>query len=253
MKKNSHSFWRLLYKIHRYIGLFSALVLLMLAVTGIALNHTEDFKFDSQFIGNDSLLNWYGIYAPDTKHAFKTNHHYLSQFDKQIYLDEQFILNSSEDLQGAVETDDFIAVALSESVLLLSLEGEVIEQNDKQGLEQIGINATQQVFIKQADKVLFSDDGLLSWQAASDEKIEWSKQSVLAENIKTKIKHKFRGAILPLERVLLDIHSGRFFGNIGVIIVDLCGVLLILLVFSGCAIWLKHKLRTWLHPKKQRK
>jgi len=42
MKKNW--FWRFLYKLHRYTGLFSALILIMLAVTGIALNHTEDLE-----------------------------------------------------------------------------------------------------------------------------------------------------------------------------------------------------------------
>lgn len=251
MKKNSHSFWRLLYKIHRYIGLLSAIVLLMLAVTGIVLNHTEDLKLDSRFVESDRLLNWYGIKAPQAQRVFKTTHHYLSQFDKQIYLNQSVILNSSQLLQGAVETDEFIVVALEDSILLLSLEGELIEQIETFALEQIGINAKQQIFIKQSGKILFSDDGLLSWLQTEETQIQWAKISSLPESVEREIQHHFRGAILPLERVFLDIHSGRFFGKIGVIIVDICGVLLMVLIFSGCAIWLKHKLRKLLHFKKK--
>lgn len=251
MKKTSHSFWRLLYKFHRYIGLLTSIVLLMLAVTGIALNHTEDLQLDSRFVQNARLLDWYGIHSPKARRVFKARNHYLSQFDKQIYLDQSVILNTSEVLQGAVANDMFIAVALENSIVLLSEEGEIIEQPEMKALEQIGIDANQNVFIRQAGNIRFSNDGLLSWQEAGEQQIQWSKSDVLPKVMEKAIGQKFRGGILPLERVLLDIHSGRFFGKAGVIIVDVCGVLLIILIFSGCAIWLKHKLRAWLHPRKK--
>ena len=75
-------------------------------------------------------------------------------------------------------------------------------------------------------------------------------KDVLPQSIETTIKQNFSRAILPLERVLLDIHSGRFFGKIGVIIVDICGILLIFLVLSGCSFWLKHKFRALFHLRK---
>ncbi len=247
MKKNSPSFWRLLYKAHRYMGLISALVLLMLAVTGIALNHTETLKLDNRFIQNKALLNWYGILAPTTSQVFKTPNYYLSQFNQQIYLNKQFIINSSDKLQGTVETKDFIAVALENSILLLSLTGDIIEQIEHLNLEKIGINSRQHIFIQQSGKVLVTKDGLLSWQEATTTEIQWVQTVKLPKSIDTSIKQEFRGKILPLERVFLDLHSGRFFGKTGVLIVDACGVLLILLIFSGFSIWLKYKLRKLFH------
>lgn len=251
MKKTSHVFWRLLYKLHRYIGLLISLVLLMLAVTGIALNHTEELQLDSRFIQNTALLDWYRIKPPKPKRVFKVQNGYLSQFDNQIYLNQSVVLKSSETLQGAVANDMFIAAALENTVVLLSAEGDVIEQTAMATVEQIGINAEQQIFIKQAGKVLLSDDGLLTWQEAKNQPIQWSASSTLPKSLENAIQTAFRGAILPMERILLDIHSGRFFGKAGVFIVDACGVLLIVLIFSGCAIWLKHKLRALLHSKKK--
>jgi len=86
----------------------------------------------------------------------------------------------------------------------------------------------------------------LSWQPTDkNQQIHWSKPSQISSSITQTIKEHFRSSILPLERVLLDLHSGRFFGYIGVIIIDINGVFLILLSLSGCAIWLKHKLRSF--------
>ncbi|MDQ7090999.1 MAG: PepSY-associated TM helix domain-containing protein [Methylococcales bacterium] len=250
MKKNSHSFWRLLYKAHRYMGLISALVLLVLAITGIALNHTDTLKLDSRYTHNPYLLTWYGILSPNATRVFKTSQHYISQFDKQLYLNKSVISNTTEVLQGAIETHDFIVIALENSLILLSLDGAIIEHIEQPRLEKIGINTQQHIFIKQLKTILVSDDGLLSWKSASTTQIQWSQTAKLPESIETVIKQEFRGTILPLERIFLDLHSGRFFGKIGVFIVDACGILLILLIFSGLSIWLKHALKKLLPPYK---
>ena len=240
MKKSNYSFWQWLYKSHRYIGLVSALVLLMLALTGIILNHTESLKLDSHFIQNKSVLNWYGISAPNPKRVFKTSSHYLSQIDNQLYLDQQHILNSTDLLQGVVETKNFIAIALIDSILLISIEGTLIEKIKRLNLEQIGINEQQHIFIQQSGKVLISDDGLLTWKRTKIKNIRWSQLSQLPIVIKNNVQQKYLSQTLPLERIFLDLHSGRFFGNRGVIMVDICGVLLILLVLSGVSLWLRH-------------
>jgi uncharacterized iron-regulated membrane protein len=48
---------------------------------------------------------------------------------------------------------------------------------------------------------------------------------------------------LSWERVLLDLHSGRLFGNAGVLVVDLVGVATALLAFSGLLTWVGRKRR----------
>lgn len=241
--KKKHGVWRFIYKSHRYIGLFSALILIMLSITGIALNHTEDLKLDSQMIQAETILDWYGIKAPENLLTFNTQHHSLSQLGKHIYFDQQSLIKNQHPLIGAVETEDFIVLALSQSLLLISLDGEIIEQNNFKNIEKIGLDTQQNIIVQSDGKLSYSDDGLISWQSTTDKTVNWSQTTDTPKNIKQAILQHFSSNILPLERVLLDIHSGRFFGLFGVIIVDICGVLLILLALSGCAIWLKHKLR----------
>jgi len=75
MKKNKNQIWRFLYKLHRYLGLSSAIVLLMLSLTGIALNHTEDLNLDSLMIDSKVILDWYGIKSSETLNSFATRNH----------------------------------------------------------------------------------------------------------------------------------------------------------------------------------
>ena len=247
MKNKKNRFWRFLYKSHRYIGLASAIVLIMLSVTGIALNHTEELALDSTMIQSPAVLDWYGIKTPDNINSFATKNHWLSQINHQLYFDGSPLLKTQSILIGAIETDEFIVAALKNSLILLSLEGEIVEQNPFEALQRIGLNKYQSINIQSNNIITHSDDGLLSWKAQNNKNIIWSTPSQLAESQTKIIKNKFRSTILPLERILLDIHSGRFFGAIGVLIVDLCGIFLILLALSGSAIWIKHKLRSILH------
>ena len=243
--KNNHKIWRFLFKFHRYIGLSSAIVLLMLAITGIALNHTEELKLDTQMIESESILNWYGIQTPSNLHSFPTQTHWFSQSGQQIYFDHTSLRKTENILIGAIETNDFIVAAFNNTLLLLTSEGETIELIPTNEIKKIGVNSLHQVIIQSKQLTLYSDDNLISWQPYTKRDILWSKPMPLPIFIANKIKKTVRSNILPLERLLLDLHSGRFFGKIGVIIVDITGVLLVLLVLSGCTIWLKHKLRSF--------
>jgi len=51
----------------------------------------------------------------------------------------------------------------------------------------------------------------------------------------------YRGKGLPGERVILDIHSGRILGYVGVLLVDFMAILFLLLAMSGIWMWYKYR------------
>ena len=247
MKKSSWRVMPLLYKLHRYLGLSSAIVLLALSVTGIALNHTEDLKLDSQMVASTTILDWYGINPPTNLISFKTQHHWLTHVNQQVFFDDIALLKNKDKLLGAIETDEFIVAGLGHSLLLLSLQGELIEKSNVDNIIKLGVDSQENIVILSDQGLLYSDDSLLSWNAYPSLKnpiITWSTSSQVPNNIENKIKNLSRTSILPLERVVLDLHSGRFFGTLGVFIVDLCGVFLIIISLSGCAIWLSRHFKS---------
>jgi len=51
----------------------------------------------------------------------------------------------------------------------------------------------------------------------------------------------YRGKGLPLERVIIDIHSGRILGQAGVLLVDFMALLFLSLAMSGVWMWYKYR------------
>ena len=51
---------------HRRLGLSALALVIILAITGIMLNHTEELELDESFVSSSWLLNWYGI-KPDSE------------------------------------------------------------------------------------------------------------------------------------------------------------------------------------------
>jgi hypothetical protein len=243
MKKSRRSRWGLLYKFHRYTGLTVGVIILMLSVTGIILNHTDNLQLDQQFVKSPAILDWYGIAAPKLQNSFPIQQHWLTQSGEQIFLDTKPVYQTQKFLIGATMNGAFIAAAFNDSLLLLTLEGKVIEQINKKSIQKIGREDEDRIYIKSQDIVYFSDDALLSWQIADHPPLQWSITAPLPGGLKNRLTTLSRNTILPYERVILDIHSGRFFGTYGIFIIDLAGILFILLAISGTWIWLKHKLR----------
>lgn len=49
------------------------------------------------------------------------------------------------------------------------------------------------------------------------------------------------GASISLETLILDLHSGRFFCNAGVLFVDIVGLLMCILAITGLWAWINYQ------------
>lgn len=233
---------------HRYMGVSAALVVLIVAVTGLLLNHTEDFQFDQEYIQSDWVLDWYGIRAPDTLQTFLAGDRYVTLMGEHLYLNRREIEGNYRKLVGALLFEDMFIVAISNNILLLTPRGELIEQlQDKDGvpanIKQIGVDANGTLIAQTNHGYYQPDTNFLDWKKSATEPINvhWSKPGPLEPRLKNALQHHYRGEVLPVERVILDLHSGRFFGHLGPWIFDAAAMLLILLSLSGGWIWLKRR------------
>lgn len=190
-------------------------------------------------------MDWYGISSPEIEAAFPISQHWISQAGQQVYLDSQVIFTSTAVIVGAVNTPEYIAIAFHDFILLVTHAGELIEKVDQQNIEKIAVTDTDNIYVQRLGQVYYSDDALLSWQISEHATLKWSSDELLTPEIQERLQAAIIPTILRYERVMLDIHSGRFFGTYGVFVVDLAGVLFMLLAISGTWIWLKHNLKHW--------
>ncbi len=246
MARNKSSLLRNLLSLHRYIGLSVAIVAIYLSITGIMLNHTNDLGIDKNYINNPTVLGWYGITHPDSLDGHELDEHWISQWNDDIYFNQKVIGHSINPLRGATTSKHFYALATSEIIWLITIDGDIIEKLNAPG-EKLGdiIQLGQQdkfIVIKTERGLFKADADLVSWQSIEDKGINWSKKNTLPPQLSAAIFTQ--GHSISWERVLLDVHSGRIVSRGGIILIDLAGILLILLAISGTIIWFKRRHRT---------
>jgi hypothetical protein len=234
---------RSVFQWHRYVGLTAFLFVIMLAVTGVMLNHTEGLLLDQIYVKSDLLLDWYGITPPHVNTAFLTANHSILQLEDRLYMDHHLLKGPALRLRGAVETGNLVIVAATSTVLLLTSQGELVEQlgtaeGVPAGLRAIGRTRDGHVVIVAADGHYTADKDFLSWRRYHDRlPVLWSRPRLPPRALAHDLQQHYRSHILPVERVMLDLHSGRILGYWGVFVVDAAALLLCFLGFSGCWLW----------------
>lgn len=238
-----------LYVWHRYIGLSAALFVLILAVTGLLLNHTERFAFDSRHVQNNWLLDWYGIAAPAsyTSYALGSDDH-VTLFGRHLYHNLHEIEGEYEQLIGALRVGDLLVVAVDREILLLMGDGELVErlggsEGVPSGMRRLGLDNAGELVVEGGHAYYQPDADFIRWRhwEGDPAAVEWVEADTLPAGLHEALVQHYRGEVLPVERVLLDLHSGRIFGRHGYLVMDIAALLLIALAISGSLIWLRRR------------
>ncbi|MGE0115679.1 MAG: PepSY domain-containing protein [Steroidobacteraceae bacterium] len=237
----------LLSRWHRRFGLALCLFAILLATTGIALNHTQDLQLARYTVQWPWLLELYGMPSNTPQQSFAVPGHWLSRWQQHVYFDAHATdLPPVDHLAGAVALPTGMALASQDSVWLLDAQAQVIDRLDRPGgaaIAAVGLAQTQlQLRLTDASQWQANAD-LTAFEAANATDIEWSEPVVLPAGLVSAIAQQAGG--VSLERLLLDLHSGRLFSRLGIWLIDLSGLALLVLAITG--LWMV--LRRWRrHP-----
>ena len=255
-KKTPAKLLRSLYLWHRYIGLAAALFVILLTVTGLVLNHTEDLSLDSRHVSSDLLLDWYGITAPDDLYGYRVGATHITAIGSHLYWNTTRLPQASAPLVGAVEFAGLVVIAIEGELLLFTPEGELVERlagaaGVPAGMQALGLTPAGVLAIHAAHGYYRTDERFLEWQETESLKADWSRPTEPSPALRAALQHSWRGTGLTLERMLLDLHSGRILGSRGIYLVDAAAVLFLLLAISGVWLWGKRRATAMSH--RQRK
>jgi len=234
---------------HRRVGLFALVLVIILAITGIMLNHTEAFELDETYVNNSWLLNWYGIEPEDEPVSYRVKNtagsHTISAWNQQLFFDDIATTTLEQDIHGAIAAEQFIVVALDNEIILLSYEGEFIERVSTSisfsNIQRLGIKYGRPVIETSEPLYYIADEHILDWDVILNQDIEWTEPYALNQDEHEQLLIAYRGNGLKLERVILDLHSGRIFGHYGVYLMDAAAIALLWLSLSGLWVWSKRR------------
>ncbi len=246
-----------LYVWHRYIGIMAALFVVLLSITGIMLNHTDELGLDSSYIDSNRILDWYGIDLPDKHTSFSHKNFRVTLLGHQLYLNYKKVKGEYSSLAGLVVSEGVLVVAVNNGLLLLTDQGEVIENLDTThglpaGTKGVGLDQGNGIVVRTSSGDYLADKTLIKWQGLVGKKdVGWSVPSVIPEDLFSEISRDYRGHDLSVERVVLDLHSGRILGEWGPTIMDAAGTIMVLLSISGLWLWVKGIIHRRNHRRKK--
>lgn len=232
---------------HRRAGLAAIVLVIILAVTGLMLNHTEALGLDESHIETSLLLNWYGLEPQGEIVSYSVGGHRVSQWDRQVLFDDRPLSSNSQRLHGAVSVEGMIVIAFESEILLLTPDGELIERvptgQSFSDIRRLGVKYQRPVIETAEPLYYMADEHILDWDVIVDEGVIWSQPSAPDEQRMEQLRRAYRGNGLSLERVILDLHSGRIFGAYGIYLMDAAAIALLWLGSSGAWVWWSRRRR----------
>lgn len=235
---------------HRWLGVSAALLVVVLAVTGIALNHTDALQLDRRVVSMPALLTLYGIDTPDHVITYPAGPgHTVSQVEERLYFDARPLEGTFGPLRGVAAVGPVLAAAAGGEIVLLTREGVLVERlgavvPPPHTVERIGVDPQGRVVIAAQGRHWQADAQLLQWRpVAEPPAVRWAAPVATPQPLRETIIAEFRGSGLSLERVLLDLHSGRILGTWGIYLMDAAALALLLLAGSGTWLWARHRRR----------
>ena len=232
---------------HRRLGLAAAAIVLLLAVTGLLLNHADRLRLGAIELRSDWLLAWYGFPAVEEVVSYRAGEHWFSWSGTRLYVDDRMVVDAESAPVGAARAaDGMFAVAFPDALVLVTASGELVERIGVAALpgeiERVGTLGTGRLLVATRDARFEASPDLTEW-GRTDAAPQWSAPAPLPAPLADALRRAERGPGLPAERVLLDLHSGRLFGVWGPWVMDGAAVAFVVLAITGIGNWWRRQRR----------
>ena len=223
---------------HRRIGAIAGGMLLYLVATGLPLQFSSELELGNRHVHQPWVLDWYGFKVPAP--ALMSGD--LASLAGILFRDGN-VVAELEGFRGAVGFDGLSVIAGENTILLLDpRSGTMLDQfAQPEGILRIGLHEGLPV-IQTPSGITRSDADLVNWNRVEVDpaQVAWADVMTADGPTTAALQDQVRARMLSVERLFQDLHSGRFFGTAGMIVIDVAAALLIFLAISGLVLWWRY-------------
>lgn len=245
---NRHSLARFIRRWHARLGVTAAFFFVVLIVSGLALNHTERLGLARTPIQFEALTQWYGLPAPQLLAVYEAEGQFIATPQVWLYRNHR-LAEGGGPVIGVVRTPDMLVVATALSLSLYTPAAERIDILRGPALPHTpitGLGRTANAIVLKTPNGVFSSRDGIAWLALTTNETVWSRAQT-ADPQTLAHANKQLAPSLPLERIVLDLHSGRLFGSYGPFLIDAAALVLFVLSLSG--VWIQW--RSWQQKRRR--
>jgi hypothetical protein len=231
------------------------IVLVFLSITGILLNHSPAAGLSKKILSSEWLLSWYGFETVSLSGFEVRGRWFNHPGDRELLLDDQPIASCAPPLLNATSTKNFLIALCKDELVILNSDGMFIEKiNTLTGLPEDTTNLDyldNTLLIKSKNEILSLDPSSLEISPSELKVDKWPQPISLPSTLVKKLKQSSQLPGISLETVILDLHSGRFFGDAGVLFVDFMGLLTVFLAMTGTYVWFMKRRKKQMKRRKK--
>lgn len=221
---------------HRLLGMISALPLIWVLLTGLVLNHSEDFGLDSVELTSPLVLSAYGMTPAGEPVSVAVHDHSITLWDGVVFFDQtQFDVEG--ELLTALPLQDCVAVVSDQTVLRVDFEGSIIEKLDELSLPAIPLLEAgiinEQMALRSSDGWHLADADWLEFSVVNEAVKPITLQPLEDGNLKDALRSRWAGGGISLSRFVLDLHAGNFLGSFAAYFYDFVVLCTLWLIGTG--------------------
>jgi len=224
---------------HRRVAIVAAVAAIWFAATGIVLNHSDDLKLGERYVRASWAVQWYGFAAPEMVVSYRAGDHWVVQLGERLYVDEHALGEYAA--RSATLIAGNIAILAEDRILVVSPTGRLVESLDRTAgipSDVTALGASGNRLLARSNQGVFAaDENLLKWEAYAASQVQWPSPAVAPDALIEKQVADYRGRFLSWERMLRDLHGGRIFGRVGVVLLDILALALLVIAVTGVCLW----------------
>ena len=230
---------------HRWAGVFAALFTLVLAGTGLLLQHAPALGLDRITVGSAAVARWLDIRAPAVT-AYRAGDQWLLAAGDGLWLDRRRIAETDGPLTGAVTTDFGFALTSGGDALLFDRHGRLIDRlRPGSGLPAAAMRIVRTgdgtVVIGGRGRAWRVDADWLSFERHDQPIAQWSTAAEAPAAMREHVRERELARSVTWERALLEVHSGRIGGTPGTFVMDTAAIALMVLAGTGLYLWWRRR------------
>ena len=120
----------MLFKIHRILGVSLIFFILLLSITGLALQHPDYFETRKKFLGPSMVKFFYDI-KPCEIYGFEFEEQWILTCNNKVFINDIKILSNFNEIHSVQKVGDDYKIGIDKFVLTISDEGEITKSFNK--------------------------------------------------------------------------------------------------------------------------
>ena len=245
-------------KFHKIIGLSVALIVIHLSITGIILMYPSTFKLQDTYLSSSYILSLYDM-KKTTDVKINKLYNNIGIISKKVIIDDNIIDTGLEFILCLAKENNYIFISSDKYLVIIKndeYEPKIIKRIDLPFIMKgIYLNSNQEInFMNKKNAVFYLDERHNFIPIVNPYKPLEEVLLINADKESAEMYLNFiQGPGVHLLRFITDIHNGRFFGKVIMLLFTISGLAVIFLAISGTLMSMNINLKRQTYKKKKKK